>query len=82
MNILLSGITGYMGSALVPRLQRDGHVVALHVAPCREDAARHVDLHRDEQDQPAGGKLLQVDLGRVEGREAGRASNAAHEKIP
>ncbi len=27
MNILLTGITGYVGSRLVPRLQRDGHAI-------------------------------------------------------
>lgn len=27
MNILLTGITGYVGGALAPRLQRDGHVL-------------------------------------------------------
>ena len=27
MNILVTGITGYMGSLMVPRLSRDGHSV-------------------------------------------------------
>ena len=27
MNVLITGITGYIGSRLAPRLQRDGHVV-------------------------------------------------------
>jgi uncharacterized protein YbjT (DUF2867 family) len=40
MNVLLTGITGYLGSRLAPRLERDGHVLrAFARDPSRVEAA-------------------------------------------
>ena len=45
MRILLTGITGYVGGALVPRLQRDGHeLVGLARNPAGADVPGDVPL--------------------------------------
>jgi uncharacterized protein YbjT (DUF2867 family) len=60
MNILLTGITGYVGSRLVPRLQRDGHTIS---GFARDPSAVAFDVPVTRGDAVSGAGLEQAMTG-------------------
>ena len=57
MNILVTGVTGYVGAAVVPRLLRDGHAVR---GFAREPGRVTLDIPVVKGDAVAGDGLLEA----------------------
>jgi hypothetical protein len=76
MRILLSGSTGFLGTALIDALEREGHTIVRLVRPDtgRRDAA--IDGKQNVRWDPVGGKRVRAPLGAYQDFDANAAEGA------